>query len=259
MVFYNNRCWNVKSLGNLTEFNIKLLNVIETMSVMALAEVQWVGTGVLDVDDAVVVYSGMNVKQSGNQRGTGIILRNEFKEAWKKNCVFRPINERLLQVRVKIGGFGISLIAVYAPTEVDESENSEKFYETLESTIESICKKDVIIVADDFNARVGQPTSRSSLNRKHNPDVRNNNGRRLVDFCNYNNLAITNTLFPHKKIHQYTWHHPGQKNGEHVLDYILINAQYRYCILDTKVFRKTLHITDHFPVIKKFKFFKSLS
>ena len=41
----------------------------------------------------------------------------------KKNGVFRPINERLLQVRVKIGVFGISLIAVYAPTKVDESEN----------------------------------------------------------------------------------------------------------------------------------------
>ena len=110
-------------------------------------------------------------------------MRDEFKEAWKKNGVFRPINERLLQVRGKIGGLGISLIAVYAPTEVDESENSENFYETLQSTIESICKKDVIIVAGDFNARVGQPTSRSSLHGKHNPDVRNNNGRRLVDFA----------------------------------------------------------------------------
>ena len=84
------------------------------------------------------------------------------------------------------------------------------------------------------------------------------NGRRLVDFCKYNNLAITNTLFSHKKIHQYTWHHSGPKNGGHVLDYILINAQYLSCILDTKVFRKTLHIFDHFPVITKFKFFKSL-
>ena len=42
----------------------------------------------LDVYDAVVVYSGMDVDQSGNQRGTGLILRNEFKEAWKKNGVF---------------------------------------------------------------------------------------------------------------------------------------------------------------------------
>ena len=82
-----------------------------------------------------------------------------------------------MQVRVKIGGFGISLIAAYAPTEVDESENSDNFYETLQSTIESICEKDVIIVAGDFNARVGQSTSRSSLHGKHNPGVRNNNGR----------------------------------------------------------------------------------
>ena len=93
MIFNNIGCWKVNSLSKPTEFNIKLLNVIETMkmkrmSVMALDEVQWVGSGVLDVDDAVVVYSGMDVKQSGNQRGTGVILRNEFKEAWKKMVFF---------------------------------------------------------------------------------------------------------------------------------------------------------------------------
>ena len=81
MIFNNIGFWKVKSLSKPTEFNIKLLNVIETMkmkrmSVMALDEVQWVGSGVLDVDDAVVVYSGMDVKQSGNQQGTGVILRN---------------------------------------------------------------------------------------------------------------------------------------------------------------------------------------
>ena len=94
MVFSNIGCWNVKNLGKPIEFNIKLLNVIETMKmkrmfIMALAEVQWVGSGVLEV---VVVYSGINVKQSGNQRGAGVILKNEFEEAWKK-IVFRPINE----------------------------------------------------------------------------------------------------------------------------------------------------------------------
>ena len=175
------------------------------------------------------------------------------KKREKKWC-FSSYKRKVLQLKVKIGGFGISLITVYAHIEVDESDTSDNFFETPQSTIESISKKDVITLAEDFNARVGQPTSRSSLHGKHNPGVRNNNGRRLVDFCNYNNLAITNTLFPHKKIHQYTWHHLGKKKGGHILDYILINAQYRSCILDTKVFRKTLHISDHFPVITKFYF-----
>ena len=98
----------------------------------------------------------------------------------KKWC-FSPYKRKVI-ARVKIGGFGISFIAAYAPTEVDESENSDNFYETLQSTIESICKKDVIIVAGDFNARVGQPTSRSSLHGKHNPDVRNEKRQKTGGF-----------------------------------------------------------------------------
>ena len=61
---------------------------MKRMSVMALAEVQWVGSSVLDVDNAVVVYSGMDVKKIGNQRGTGVILKNEFKKACKKMVFF---------------------------------------------------------------------------------------------------------------------------------------------------------------------------
>ena len=35
-------------------------------------------------------------------------------------------------------------------------------------------------------------------------EVRNNNGKRLIEFCRLQNLIITNTLFQHKKIHRYT-------------------------------------------------------
>ena len=63
----------------------------------------------------------------------------------------------------------------------------------------------MLLVLGDFNARVGPSPYPSSLHGSHNPDTRNNNGERLVDFCNHNGLVILNTIFPHKKIHQWTW------------------------------------------------------
>ena len=168
------------------------------------------------------------------------------------NGVFNPINERLVKVTIKVGHLGITMLAVYAPTEVDEAETCDQFYEILQENIDQVNKKHMIL--GDFNARVGQPSFQSSLHGKHNSDVDNNNGRRLVDFCNYNNFMITNTIFPHKKIHQFTWHHPSQQHAGHVIDYILVNSEFRSYFLDTKVFRRTMHTSDHLPLISKLRF-----
>ena len=102
----------------------------------------------------------------------------------------------------------------------------------------------------DFNARVGPLSPASRLHGLHNTDKRNQNGIQLVDSSNNNGLIITNTIFPHKNIHKWTWYHPNQKQG-HTVDNVLINQQFRAQIYDTRASRKTLHISDHNIVITK--------
>ena len=143
----------------------------------------------------------------------------------------------------------ISIIAVYAPTEVDVAIEAEDFYEKLQDLVAETNQIDVIITLGDFNARVRPSTTPSRLHSPHNPDKKNQNGTRLVDLCKQNGLVITNTIFLHKKIHQWTWSHPEQKEGGHVLDYVLINQEYRSLITDTRAYKKTKHISDHNIII----------
>ena len=54
-------CWNVQSLGKPTNFNRKLLNVIEMMrlknlSLLALSDVQWQGSGVLGLEESTILF-----------------------------------------------------------------------------------------------------------------------------------------------------------------------------------------------------------
>ena len=91
-------CWNVRTLGNPTKFNSSLLNVITTMKehkvcAIALAEVQWLGCGVLYIEDATVVYSRSTNNNPINQRGTAVILLGNLRTAWKENKNFTPIND----------------------------------------------------------------------------------------------------------------------------------------------------------------------
>ena len=181
-----------------------------------------------------MVYSGTNEKLSENQRGTAVVLLGNIRNAWKENKIFTPINERLLKLRLKTEKLWLSIIAVYAPTEVEEAIISDEFYDQLQVTLDEVNKKDVILVLGDFNARIGPSLNPSNLHGVHNPDKCNKNGERLIDFCNQNGLAITNTLFPHKNIHQWTWKHPSQKEGGHVLDYILIDKMFKKLMMDIR-------------------------
>ena len=61
-------CWNVKSLRNPTKFSLKLINTIETMkqknsSLLALSETQWVGKGIVELEDTTVIFLGIDEKR----------------------------------------------------------------------------------------------------------------------------------------------------------------------------------------------------
>ena len=76
-------CWNVKSLGKPTKFSFKLRNVIETsklknMSSLAMSEMQWVDSGILEMDETTVLFSGIAEKKDGNQRGAAVALRGNM-------------------------------------------------------------------------------------------------------------------------------------------------------------------------------------
>ena len=87
-----------------------------------------------------------------------------------------------MKIRFKVGNSHLIVIAVYAPTEVDEQSESEKFYEAFQDQLDRASKKDFLIVLGDFNARFGPAFSTSRFHGSHNTDVRNMNGTRLVGF-----------------------------------------------------------------------------
>jgi len=64
------------------------------------------------------------------------------------------VNERILQLIYKLQRGYLTLLAVYA-SEEGRTDQTEEFYETLQDQIDKINKNDYIIVARDYNARVG--------------------------------------------------------------------------------------------------------
>ena len=92
--------------------------------------------------------------------------------------------------------FSITVIQVYAPTSNAEEAEVERFYEHLKDLLELTCKKDVLFIIGDWNAKVGSQEilGITDSNNKFGLGVQNEAGERLEEFCQQNALVIANTL-----------------------------------------------------------------
>ena len=72
--------------------------------------------------------------------------------------------------------------------------SSMKTYYLLELTP----KKDVLLIIGDWSAKVGSQETPGVIG-KFGPEVQNEAGQRLIEFCQENTLVIANTLFQQHK------------------------------------------------------------
>lgn len=198
--------------------------------------------GSQELEDYILLYSGV----PSNKRaaaGIAIMVKNSFR---KRINSYAFINERILQLRYKFQRGYLTLLAVYAPEE-GKIEETNAFYETLQDQIDKINKNDYVIVAGDYNARVGKLPINGILGTNGEITI-NNNGNKLKEFASLNELKITNTFFRHKEIHKITWSSRGYSS---IIDYILTNKKLSPLVNDTRVFRGYDISSDHFLLISQ--------
>ena len=99
-----------------------------------------------------------------------------------------------------------------------DSSNDEinSFYNDLQITLNSIPRKDYVIILGDFNAEIGiyQPLWKETMGKFGIGNI-NEGGERLPQFCIANELFVANTAFPHKPSRKWTWNHPDGVHKEY--------------------------------------------
>ena len=140
----------------------------------------------------------------------------------------RPVSSRLITIRLRAVSFSITIIQAYAPTLDYDDNKIEEFYDQLQNVIDQTPKKDILVVQGHWNAKVGRDACGNwhSICGPFCNDDTNERGLRLMEFANFNNLVLVNTIGHHKASRGWTWHCP---NGQHhnQINYILMRKRFR--------------------------------
>ena len=124
----------------------------------------------------------------------------------------------------------VTVIQTYAPTSNATEEDRELFYSQLQTHVNKY-RKDVVVIVEDFNAKVGKRTNENEKRAIGNFALgeRNDNGEELVNFAIENELSIMNTMFQKHPRRLFTWTSPDG-NTKNQIDYVLIQQRWKSAI-----------------------------
>ncbi|CAH8560679.1 unnamed protein product [Dicrocoelium dendriticum] len=203
--------------------------------------------------------SGDPEAASAGLAGVGIALSGKAEAALLD---WFPINSRLCAVRLR-GSCRINrhreerrnlfVISVYAPTDCSGDSVKDDFYRDLHQLLTNAKKSDVVILAGDFNARVGRllPYERHLGGHHALDENRSDNGERLLTLCEDNRLFLSSTSFRRTKKRCATWRPPSPTQPWSQIDHIAISFRWRGSVLDCRSFWSTFVDSDHALVCAK--------
>jgi exonuclease III len=208
--------------------------VYSNISVAGLQEVRWCGNGETERTD-LVSNKSFTIFHSGHEtkaiNGVAIAIKQE----WVSGIEYkRFISDRIIIVAGVFDGISTIFCSVYAPTMDTVDELKDAFYNELQSELDKVPKKYTRrVFFGDWYARIGRDCDKEwgDIRGSYSiSDELNSNGLRLLDFCRFNNLYISNTFKKSLSKKRGSWFH-SSSNNYYTIDYILVSVEQKSNIL----------------------------
>ena len=232
-------CWNVRTLMDVGSQAITMRALYDyKVDIACLSEVRLQDNGsrtvkIPGVEASYTLYHSGRSDQTG-QQGVAFALSqyaNDSLIAWE------PISSRIALARFNGRPVNLTVIAVYAPTLPSDDVAKDEFYDALQNVVNTVPRRDMLIIAGDWNARTGPADNTTShVIGRFGLGQRCQNGERLINFADFNRMFISSTRFQHPRKHLLTWY-SNDKRTAHQIDHILIRARWASSIEDCRAYR----------------------
>ena len=156
-----------------------------------------------NVGDGWLFVTASSWKNSMNASigGIGILLSPRAQKSLNQ---VEKISDRIIIASFN-GNPKASVVCCYSPTECSDEQDAITFYTELSSLIRMIPNHNIIMVAGDFNAKLGQDEGFThSFHRKTN-----RNGNLLAEMMTEHNLICLNTKFEKKDGKKWIFKYPN--------------------------------------------------
>ena len=134
-----------------------------------------------------MIYCGVPANQWASS-GLAIAVKKDWKH---KIQDYTWISDRIIETRIKVLNRNFTIVGVYAPVEGKEQE-TEEFYWERQQSMDKTPKKENIILARDFNGRIGNQPIPERIGT-YGEQVTNHNGAALRDVCAFNKQTQRHT------------------------------------------------------------------
>ena len=241
--------WNVRTLNGPTKLD-ELTSTARDYKIDALAVTE---THLLDAFESKVNgYTFFNSgERSLKRNGVGLLLSPQLAD---NLASIDQHSSRILTARIYTRHVNLSLICCYAPTNEASDNDKDSFYRDLDSIMNNTPKHDVTLLLGDLNAQLTNDNHgfQGILGKHSLHSSSNDNGERLLELCLSHDLVIGSTIFPHKRIHKYTWNHPNGTTKNQI-DHICISKKWKKSLLDVRTQRGADIGSDHELLMAKIK------
>ncbi|XP_059294748.1 uncharacterized protein LOC132047769 [Lycium ferocissimum] len=136
--------------------------------------------------------------------GVGILVDNELRD---KVVEVRRVNDRMMAIKLVVGGSTLNIISAYAPQAGLDEEENRHFWEDLDEVVRGIPPTEKLFIGGYFNGHIGSSTG--GYNDEHGGfgfGDRNRGGILLLEFVKAFGLVVANSSFPKRKQHLITFH-----------------------------------------------------
>ncbi|XP_055824299.1 uncharacterized protein LOC129892766 [Solanum dulcamara] len=153
----------------------------------------------MEVDGYKLWFSG----KSRYRNGVGILVDRKRTD---QVVEVRRINNRIMTIKLVIGGLTLNIISAYAPQVGLEEEIKRRFWEDLDEVVVSIPPTEKLFVGGDFNRHIGYVSmGYGEVHGGFGFGCKNGGGASLLDFGKVFGLMVANSSFPKKEEHLVTF------------------------------------------------------
>ena len=145
--------WNVRTMNNGNLEVVKREMARTRVDLLEISEMKWTGMGHFTSYEYEIYYSG---QETLKRNGVAFICNNEI-----RRCVlgFNPVDDRIATIRIQCKPINITVVQIYAPTSSAEEEDSNVFYDKVQSVLDQIPNGNILYIIGDWNAKVGKELS----------------------------------------------------------------------------------------------------